>query len=43
MGKLPGDALVKAYVDGQRLNALVSRAAAQNSSGSTPRRSGSTS
>ena len=33
MGKLPGDALVKAYVDGPRLNALVSRASAQNSSG----------
>ena len=33
MGKLAGDALVKAYVDGPRLNAYVSRAAAQNSSG----------
>ncbi len=33
MGKLAGDALVKAYVDGARLNAYVSRAAAQNSSG----------
>jgi uncharacterized protein DUF3352 len=29
MDKLPGDALVKAYVDGPRLNALVSQAAAQ--------------
>jgi uncharacterized protein DUF3352 len=27
MGKLPGDALTKVYVDGQRLNALVSRSA----------------
>src|SRR5580765_8343698 len=34
MGKLASDALVKAYVDGARLNAYVSRAAAQNSSGS---------
>ena len=33
MGKLPGDALLKAYVDGPRLNAFVSRASAQNSSG----------
>jgi hypothetical protein len=33
MGKLPGDTLVKAYVDGSRLNALVSQAASQGSSG----------
>ena len=33
MAKLPGDALVKAYVDGPRLNALVSQAASQGSSG----------
>ena len=33
MSKLPGDALVKAYVDGPRLNALVSLAASHNTSG----------
>jgi Protein of unknown function (DUF3352) len=33
MGKLPADALVKGYVDGQRLNALVTQAASQGSSG----------
>ena len=38
MSKLPGDALVKAYVDGPRLNALVSQAASQRSSGFDPRR-----
>jgi uncharacterized protein DUF3352 len=32
MGKLPGDALLKAYVDGPRLNALVSQTAAQDRS-----------
>jgi hypothetical protein len=30
--KLPGDALVKAFLDGQRVNALVSQAAAQGGS-----------
>lgn len=30
MDKLPGDALVKAYVDGPRLNAVISQAAAKN-------------
>ena len=43
MGKLPGDALVKAYVDGPRLNALVSQPPRRTAVGSTPRRSGSTS
>ena len=33
MGKLASDALVRAYVDGPRLNALVSQAASQGSSG----------
>jgi len=33
MDKLPGDALVKAYVDGPRLNAVVSASAAQNGGG----------
>jgi Protein of unknown function (DUF3352) len=33
MGKLPGDTLVKAYVDGPRLNAFVSETASQSSSG----------
>ena len=33
LDKLPGDALVKAYADGQRLNALVSHAAASSGSG----------
>jgi hypothetical protein len=33
MDKLPDDALVKAYVDGTRLGALVSQAAAQSSGG----------
>lgn len=32
LDKLPGDALVKAYVDGQQLNALVGRASAQSGS-----------
>jgi Protein of unknown function (DUF3352) len=32
MGKLAGDALVKAYLDGQRVNQLVSRAAAKSGS-----------
>ena len=39
MGKLPGDALAKVYVDGQRLNALVP----QSSLRGRPLRSGSTS
>jgi Protein of unknown function (DUF3352) len=33
LGKLPGDALVKAFVDGQRVNALVGQAASQSGSG----------
>jgi Protein of unknown function (DUF3352) len=33
MGKLPGDALVKAYVDGPRLNAVVSASAARDGGG----------
>ena len=33
MGKLSSDALVKAYVDGPRLNALVSQSASQRSGG----------
>jgi hypothetical protein len=32
MGKLPGDALVKAYLDGQRVNQLVTKAAAKSGS-----------
>ena len=32
MGKLSGDALVKTYVDGQRVNELISRAAAKSGS-----------
>jgi hypothetical protein len=32
-GNLPGDALVKAFLDGQRVNALVSQAASQSGSG----------
>jgi hypothetical protein len=34
--KLPGDALVKAFLDGQRVNALVSQAASQGGSGFDP-------
>jgi hypothetical protein len=33
IGKLPGDALVKAYVDGQRINALVTQAASASGTG----------
>jgi ABC-type glycerol-3-phosphate transport system substrate-binding protein len=33
MGKLPGDALAKVYVDGQRLNEIVKRSASQSGSG----------
>ena len=33
LGKLPGDALVKAFLDGQRVNALVSQAASEGGSG----------
>jgi hypothetical protein len=33
LGKLPGDALAKAFVDGQRVNALVGQAAAQGAGG----------
>jgi hypothetical protein len=36
LGKLPGDALVKAYVDGQQLNMLAQRAASQGGSGFDP-------
>jgi hypothetical protein len=32
MGKLPGDALVKAYLDGQRVNQLVTKAGAKSGS-----------
>jgi uncharacterized protein DUF3352 len=32
VGKLPGDALVKAYLDGQQLNAVIKNAAAQSGS-----------
>jgi Protein of unknown function (DUF3352) len=33
LGKLPGDALVKAFVNGRRVNALASQAASQGGSG----------
>jgi ABC-type glycerol-3-phosphate transport system substrate-binding protein len=33
MGKLPGDALAKVYVDGQRLNEIVKQSASQSGSG----------
>jgi hypothetical protein len=33
LGKLPGDALVRAFIDGQRVNALVAQAASQSGSG----------
>ena len=36
LGKLPGDALVKAFLDGQRVSALVSQAASQGGSGLDP-------
>jgi hypothetical protein len=36
MGKLPGDALVKAYVDGPRLNTVVSASASQGDGGFDP-------
>lgn len=36
MGKLPGDALVKAYVDGPRLNTVISASASQGDGGFDP-------
>jgi hypothetical protein len=36
LGKLPGDALVKAFVNGKRVNALVEQAASQGGAGFDP-------